>query len=180
MPRYAALLRAVNVGGTGKIAMADLRELAEDLGLDDVRTALQSGNLVFRSEARKSAELESTLSAELERRHGVRSEVMIRSAKDWEAVIAANPFPNETARDPGRVIVLFLKTAASASAVAALQAAIKGRETVRGSGRQVYAYYPDGSGTSKLTVPVIEKTLGTRATGRNWNTVQKIAALLRA
>jgi uncharacterized protein (DUF1697 family) len=180
MPRCAALLRAVNVGGTGKIAMADLRALAEELGLQRVQTVLQSGNLVFDAPARGSGDLETTLSAELERRHGVRSEVMVRTAKDWDAVVAANPFPDETVRDPGRVIVLFLKAAAGATAVAALQAAIKGRETVRGSGRAVYAYYPDGSGTSKLTVPVIEKALGTRATGRNWNTVQKIAALLRA
>ena len=104
---------------------------------------------------------------------------MIRTGKEWDAAIARNPFADEAERDPGHLIVLFLTASATAPKVAALQAAIKGRETVRGAGREVYAYYPDGVGTSKLTVPVIEKALGTRATGRNWNTVLKIGALAR-
>ena len=91
--------------------------------------------------------------------------------------IADNPFPREAERDPGHLLAYFLKGTAQAEHVEALQAAIKGREIVRGEGRQAYIFYPDGIGRSKLTVALIEKKLGTRATGRNWNTVLKLGAL---
>jgi uncharacterized protein (DUF1697 family) len=179
MPVYIALLRGVNVGGRAKVAMSDLRALLTELGFEDARSLLQSGNLVFRGAARKAAEIEASLFSALQRRLGLRSDVMIRTAHDWDGIVAGNPFPDETQRDPAHVVVLFLTLAASAAAVAALQGAIAGREIVRGSGRQIYAYYPDGIGRSKLTLPAIEAALGTRATGRNWNTVLKIAALAR-
>jgi uncharacterized protein (DUF1697 family) len=177
MPVYIALLRGVNVGGHAKVAMSDLRALLTALGFDDPRSLLNSGNLVFRGAARKPPELERALSSALQGRLGLRSDVMIRTVQDWEGVVAGNVFPAEAERDPGHLIALFLSGTASAAAVAALQGAITGREIVRGSGRQIYAYYPDGVGRSKLTLSAIEAVLGTRATGRNWNTVLKIAAL---
>jgi uncharacterized protein (DUF1697 family) len=180
MPVYIALLRGVNVGGRAKVAMSDLRTLLTELGFDDARSLLQSGNLVFRGAARKPAELERALAAAVQSRLGMRSDVMVRTVPDWDGIVAGNPFPDEAERDPSHVLVLFLTGSASAEAVAALQGAIAGREIVRGSGRQIYAYYPDGIGRSKLTLPAIEAALGTRATGRNWNTVLKIAALAGA
>ena len=177
MPTYIALLRGVNVGGHTKVAMSDLRDLLTELGFDDPRSLLNSGNLVFRGAARKPPQLERSLSSALQGRLGVTSDVLIRTVPDWDAVVAGNLFPDEAARDPGHLHVLFLNGTVSAAAVAALQGAIAGREIVRGSGRHIYAYYPDGAGRSKLTLPAIEKALGTRATGRNWNTVLKIAAM---
>ena len=177
MPVYIALLRGVNVGGRAKVAMSDLRALLAELGFEDARTLLNSGNLVFRGAARKPPELERALSAAIQGRLGLRSDVMIRTVQEWDGVVSGNVFPDEAQRDPGHLIVLFLTRTASAAAVAALQGAIAGREIVRGSGRQIYAYYPDGVGRSKLTLPAIEAALGTRATGRNWNTVLKIADL---
>ena len=173
---HIALLRGVNLGGHRAVAMADLRELATALGFSEVRTLLNSGNLVFESDAKSSADLEALLEAEAEQRLGLATDFHVRSAQEWRAIIAKNPFPGETKRDPARVIVFCLKTAPGAKAFAALQAAIKGPERVVGVGRHAYIYYPDGQGRSKLTVAMIDKAIGA-GTGRNWNTVTKLAAL---
>ena len=158
--------------------MADLRELATDLGLADAKTILQSGNLVF-SDPRKSGDLERLLEAEIEKRLGLRTDFFVRTAAEWKALIAHNPFPEEAKRDPSHLVVMCLKDAPDAKDVAELQAAIKDREVVRAVGRQAYLVYPDGIGRSRLTIALIEKKLGTRGTGRNWNTVLKLAALAK-
>jgi uncharacterized protein (DUF1697 family) len=171
---YVALLRAVNVAGRNRVSMADLRALVSGLGMEDPRTLLQSGNLVFRSgigsRARITALLEEAAAAEL----GLSTDFLVRTAADWKDIIAENPFPEEASRDPGHLIAMFLKAAPSADRVAALQAAIKGREIVRAVRETAFITYPNGIGRSKLTVAVIERMLGTRGTGRNWNTVLKL------
>jgi uncharacterized protein (DUF1697 family) len=172
-----ALLRAVNLGPHGKIAMSDLRALMTDLGLQDGQTLLQSGNLIFRGGARAGAALERQLEGETKKRFGLTTDFFVRDAAEWKEVVAANPFPQEARDDPSHLVTIFLKEPVKAAAVAALQSAIVGREVVRGEGRQVYVTYPDGIGNSKLTNTVIEKKLGTRGTGRNWNTVLKLQAL---
>ena len=175
-----ALLRAVNLPSHNKAGMAELRKLFADLGFEDVQSLLQSGNLVFRSDARTSAQLEGLLEAEAKKRLGLETDFFVRTAAEWKAVIAGNPFPEEAERDPGHLIVLFLKAEPDAKDVAALQAAIKGREVVRAKGRHAYIVYPDGVGRSRLTNVMIEKKLGTRGTGRNWNTVLKLGASVTA
>ncbi len=172
-----ALLRAVNLPGHQPVAMAGLRELPTGLGLADARTLLQSGNLVFRSAGRAPAQLETLLEAEAEKRLGLRTDFFVRTAKEWQALVAANPFPAEAQDDPGHLLVVFLKDAPTPAAVEALRAAIVGRERVEAVGRQAYFVYPDGVGRSRLTTALIEKKLGTRGTGRNWNTVLKLHAL---
>jgi uncharacterized protein (DUF1697 family) len=177
MTTHIALLRGINVGGNKKVAMADLREMLNALGFADPRSLLQSGNLVFRSDALTGADLERLLDAETEKRFGLKTEFFVRTAKEWKAVVESNPFPDEAERDPSHLVVLCLKDAPDARSVGALQAAITGREIVRAVGRQAYITYPDGIGDSKLTINVIEKKLGTRGTGRNWNTVLKLGVL---
>jgi uncharacterized protein (DUF1697 family) len=173
---HIALLRGVNLGGHRAVAMADLRELATALGFGEVRTLLNSGNLVFEAGAHTSAKLEALLEGEAEQRLGLRTDFHVRSAAEWRAMIAKNPFPAEAKRDPARLIMFCLKTAPGAKAFAALQATIKGPERVLGYGRHAYIYYPDGQGRSTLTVGIIDKALN-KGTGRNWNTVLKLAAL---
>jgi uncharacterized protein (DUF1697 family) len=173
-----ALLRAVNVAGHKPVAMADLRALLSRLGFTDVRSLLQSGNLVFRTAARPTGPLERLLEGEAEERLGLATDFFVRTAEEWKALIAGNPFRDQARRDPGHLLVQFLKDAPSAPGAAALQDAITGREIVKVKGRHVYAVYPDGVGRSRLTNAVIEKQLGTRATGRNWNTVAKLASLV--
>jgi uncharacterized protein (DUF1697 family) len=176
---YVALFRGINVGGKNAIAMADLRALCEDLGLADPRTLLQSGNLVVRTGVARS-HVGSMLEAETEKRFGVTVAVVLRSAEEWHALIAANPFPAEAASDPAHVVVMCCKSVPDARALEALEAAIAGRERVRVVGADVYITYPDGIGDSRLTNAVIERQLATSGTARNWNTVTKIARLLDA
>ncbi|HUN48075.1 MAG TPA: DUF1697 domain-containing protein [Stellaceae bacterium] len=179
MTIHIALLRAVNVSGRS-IAMAALRAMAEDLGFAGARTLLQSGNLVLDGGGRRGAALEKLLEAETEKRFKLRTDYLVRSAREWRAIVAANPFPKEAKEDPGHLVVMPLKAAPAKSAVAVLAAAIKGRERVRARGSELYIVYPDGIGRSKLTIAGIEKTLATRGTGRNWNTVLKLAAAVES
>jgi uncharacterized protein (DUF1697 family) len=158
--------------------MRDLCQLCTDAGLEDVRSLLQSGNVVFRSAHGTTEKLERLLEKAAQRELGLTTAVMVRTCAEWEAMIAANPFPGEAARDPGHLLALSLKNPPVVTAVAALQRAITGREVVRAKGSTLYAVYPDGIGRSKLTNVLMEKHLGVSMTGRNWNTVLKIAAAM--
>ncbi len=178
MARFAVLLRGINVGGHNKVPMSELRRLIEAAGGRDVVTLLQSGNALFSAPAGAGAALRRKLERALAADLGVEADCIMRSAAEWAKLVAANPFPAEARRDPGHLLAIALEAPPVARAVAALRAAIKGRETVAASGTQLYAYYPDGVGRSKLTLPLIERTLGVRGTGRNWNTVLKIGSLL--
>jgi uncharacterized protein (DUF1697 family) len=176
MAAHIALLRAVNVGGRG-LKMGDLVSFARDLGLENPRTLLQSGNLVFESPDRADAALETRLEAAAEPRFGFQTDFMVRSAAEWRALIAANPFPKAAHDDPSHLLVMPLKAAPADGALEALRAAIKGPEQVAIVGRNAYLVYPDGIGRSKLTITVIEKKLGVRGTARNWNTVLKLGEM---
>jgi uncharacterized protein (DUF1697 family) len=177
MAIHVALLRGINVGGQNLVAMADLRELLGALGFAGVQSLLQSGNLVFDGGHRTGAELERLLEVETAKRLGVAADYVVRSAAEWGTLIARNPFREEAKRAPGHLLVMFLKTAPRARDVQALQAAILGPERIRSAGKQLYVVYPEGIGRSKFTGTLIEKNLGVRGTGRNWNTVLKLAAL---
>jgi uncharacterized protein (DUF1697 family) len=177
MTTYIALLRAVNLGPHNKVGMSDLRELLAALGMKGVQTLLQSGNAVFQSDARTSAQLEPVLEGAMAKQLHVETAVIVRSHKEWKGMIANNPFPKEAKQDPSHLLALPLKESPARGAAGALQDAISGREVVRVDGRCAYIIYPDGIGRSKLTSTLIEKKLGTRATGRNWNTVMKLDAL---
>ncbi len=176
MTTYIALLRAVNLAGYQKVAMAELRQMLAGLDFSNPRSVLQSGNLLFESDEGKTADLERRLETEAARRLGLSTDFFVRTASEWRRLIDRNPFPDEARRDPAHLLVLVAKTAPTAAATRGLQAAITGREVVRADGRQIYAIYPDGIGRSKLTTGVIEKALRTRVTGRNWNTVLRLAA----
>jgi uncharacterized protein (DUF1697 family) len=178
MSSHVALLRGINVGGTKKVAMSALLGLLETLGFADGKSLLQSGNLVFRADGKKAAELERILETEAHKRLGLQTDFMVRTADEWAKILARNPFPEEAKTDPSHLVVVFLKEAPSKTAGEALRKAITGPELVRFDGRQACVTYPDGIGRSRLTNALIESKLGTRGTARNWNTVLKIAALL--
>ena len=177
MTRYVGLLRAIKLGAHNKIAMADLKALLVDLGFDDPKTLILSGNVVFGAPAQSTAKLEQLLQDATAKRLGVTTEYFVRTASEWQSAMAANPFRAEAKRDPGRVVMMCLKEAPAAASLKALQGAIKGREIVKARGPHAYFLYPDGMGRSKLTMALIEKTLATRGTARNWNTVVKLGAL---
>ncbi len=178
MTTYVALLRGINVAGRRSVAMARLRDLATDLGFQGARTLLQSGNLVFQCRRRPDGTLERVLEQEAVSRLALEVDFLVRTADEWRALVERNPFPDEAKRDPRHLVVMSLKRAIGARDVRALEAAIRGPELVRGGGRQVYIVYPAGIGRSPLTNRVIETTLGTRGTARNWSTVLKVAGLV--
>jgi uncharacterized protein (DUF1697 family) len=178
MTTYLAFLRAINVAGYKPVAMADLRGLLTHLGFEDARSLLQSGNLVFGGRARPGAQLERLLETEAKARLALETDCFVRTADEWKAVVARNPFREPARRDPAHLVVMLLKAAPAAKDVQALQAAITGPEVVRAAGRHAYIVYPNGIGRSRLTNALIEKALGTRGTGRNWNTVLKLSALV--
>jgi uncharacterized protein (DUF1697 family) len=176
--RYAALLRGINVGGNKKVPMADLRAMTARLGLDDPRTLLQSGNLVFSAKTQPMARLEALLEDATKKHIGVECSYLLRSAVEWKEIIAANPFPKQATSDPSHLAVTFCRDAPSAAALKALRAEARGEEDFKALGRELFGWYPAGMGTSKLALALSKNRLGTICTARNWNTVMKIAALL--
>lgn len=158
--------------------MTDLRVCLEGLELANPRTLLQSGNAIFGSRLSPSA-LESRLEAECRTHLSLDTAVIVRTAQEWEAIIDANPFRREAKADPSHVLVMCLKSRPTPGVESVLRTAIKGRERSHLEDREVYLVYPDGIGTSKLTMAVLEKALGVVGTARNWNTVLKVQGLLK-
>jgi uncharacterized protein (DUF1697 family) len=153
-----------------------LRALLTKLGFANAQTILQSGNLVFQSESRTGDELERVLELEARKRLKLEADFIVRTAGEWKKIVEANPFQKEAQRDPGHLLVMFFKSAVDAKSVETLQSAITGSERMSAKGREAYIVYPDGVGRSRFTHSLIEKKLGVRGTGRNWNTVLKLGS----
>ena len=167
MTVYVALLRAINVGGTGKLPMKDLAALCTDLGFGEVRTYIQSGNVVFTSRKAEEA-VRKALEAALAMALGKPADVVVRSAAEMAAVLAGNPFAKAP---PAKVGVAFLNGHLPKAALK--EVVIPGQEEVALGRREAYIHFPDGMGRSKLKLP---KAWGP-ATVRNINTVAKLAAM---
>ena len=166
MGSFVALLRAVNVGGTGKLPMSDLKALCEELGFGAIRTFIASGNVVFtsrKSEAAIKAALEKQLAAYAGKPVGV----LIRSAAEMAQVLSDNPFPQAA---PNRVMALFLDHAPPADTLAGLRG--QRDEQIQLGRREIYIHYGQGMGTSKLVIPAART-----GTARNMNTVATLAKM---
>jgi uncharacterized protein (DUF1697 family) len=179
MTGFIALLRAVNVGGTGIIRMADLKVLCEKAGFRDVTTLLQSGNVVFRATGSDKA-VARKLADAIEKSHKFRPAIMVRTADEIEAVMRHNPFKAEEKSDPSHLIVGFSIEPPAAGAAERIAAVKVNKEKLHLGPRELYIYYGTGQGTSKVTNVVLERALGTPVTARNWNTVGKLLTLARA
>ena len=180
MTIYVALLRGVNVGGNKKVSTAELRELATGLKYRNAATLLNSGNIVFEGPAKATAAMEKQFEAAAAKTLGLATEFFVRTSAEWQALAKANPLLKEAKDDPGHLLLWALKEPATPAALKALQAAIKGRESFRSGKGALYITFPDGIGSSKLTPAVIDRALGTRGTGRNWNTVLKLCAMMES
>jgi uncharacterized protein (DUF1697 family) len=166
MPCFTALLRAVNVGGTGKLPMARLKAICEAAGFARVQTYIASGNVVFESDADEAA-VKAALEAGLERFAGRKIGVVVRSAAEMAAVLADNPFPDA----PGnRVMAIFLDAPPPADALEAATGLQD--EEMRLGRREIYVHYPSGMGRSKLRIPA-----AAQGTARNMNTVAKLTEM---
>lgn len=169
MKIHIALLRGINVGGSGKLPMAELRSLCEGLGFMNVRTYIQSGNVLFESDLGEKA-LHKKLGPALQNKMKKQVPVIIRTVDEMESVIASNPFPDA---NPSQVGVMFFADKLQDDLLE--NVVIPGREKIRISGREIYIHYPDGIGRSRLKLP-LEK----QGTMRNINTVSKLAGMGRS
>lgn len=176
MARSIALLRAVNVGGR-KLPMAGLRDLCGELGWADVETYIQSGNLVFRAKGKADA-LEAELEKAIKARFGLDVPVMVRTAAQWAALAAANPFADVARDEPNRLQLLISKHPPKADAAETLMERARAGETVEAAGGGLWFHFPEGVGTSKLTPALIDKACGSPSTSRNWRTVVKLREMV--
>jgi uncharacterized protein (DUF1697 family) len=177
MAKYAVLLRAVNVGGNGKLAMTDLRRVLESAGYTDVSTYLQSGNAVITSDDDDPERVSRRIRESLRRELGMDTSVLVRTNAELATVVADNPFP-ETVAQPKLLHVVFLSAQPDPGQAAAIDPAICPPDEFAVGDRAVYLRYAVGSGRSRLAELVLRKLLRGRtevtATARNWNTVQAL------
>lgn len=176
MITYVSLFRGINVGGRQMIRMDELKALHESLELKEVVTYIQSGNVVFTSDDADAAQLARQIEEGFAQKFGFHVQVMVRTSEELREIIANNPFQNQQ-KEPKRVLVLFLATRPETTALEDLHKSYLGPEEFFLIGQELYIYYPDGMGRSKLTLPLIEKKLKTTGTGRNWNTVLQLEKL---
>jgi uncharacterized protein (DUF1697 family) len=177
MPVHVALLRGINVGGGNKIAMAELRALAEKLGWTGADTYIQSGNLVFQADGER-AEVEADLEAGIQRRFGLTIPTIVRAAAEWPVYVAANPFAEAAEIEPNRLMLLLSKQPSDPEAVTALQERARDGERLAIAGGALWIHYAGGAGNSKLSPALIDRLVGSPATARNWRTVLKLQEML--
>ena len=166
MGSFIALLRAVNVGGTGKLPMGDLKTICEELGFDAVRTYIASGNIVFTSRKAEAA-VKSALEKRLATYAGKPVGVLVRSAAEMAQVASDNPFPKAA---PNRTMAVFLDRAPPADTLASVRG--QKDEQLKLGRREIYVHYGEGMAKSKLVIPAAR--LGT---ARNINTVATLAKM---
>jgi uncharacterized protein (DUF1697 family) len=178
MARLVVLLRGINIGPRNRISMPELREALEGIGYEDVRTYLQSGNVVLTSTAsakKVARDCEGLIADHL----GLEIAVVARTRSELAKVVDRNPLAR-LAKDPKRYQVSFLETKPSAKIVRELEDVAADNEEVVSIGREIYAWHPAGVARSKLWAKLAGKNLGVTATARNWTTVTKLLELAYA
>jgi uncharacterized protein (DUF1697 family) len=177
MPVLISMLRGVNVVGHNRIKMDALRALYESLKLDTPRTFIQSGHVIFRTKLphtqKNSAALSKKIQNAIELTFGFRPEVILRTPDELRAAIAATPFPAHRNLHPGKVLVTFLTAQPPAAAHTTLLNLKGYPEEVHLKGRELYIYFPNGAGQTKLPWSKVEKLMQVNGTARNWNSVTK-------
>jgi uncharacterized protein (DUF1697 family) len=172
MGRRIVLLRGINLGPNKRVPMAELRELLSGAGFEDVRTYVQSGNVVVSSDA-GPGELEERCERLISERFGFEVPVVVRTGDELAAVVERNPL-GDVARDPKRYQVSFLGAELEEGVVERLAELAAPDERVLADGRELYAWHPDGVARSKLWAKLAGTGLGVKATARNWATVTKL------
>jgi len=176
MAPAVAFIRGINVGGKNPLPMASLRAICEGLGLRSVSTYIQSGNVVFTAPAKTIAVSSRNLAAGIEKVHGFRPGVVVRTLIEVRAALRACPFEGDAAR----VLVMFLDGEAGRGAAKAVAALCTGPERVLVARREAYLHFPEGVGASKLSMAKVEAALGTPGTSRNVRTIARVIELMEA
>ena len=176
MTTLIALLRGINILGNNKLPMKVLSALLTDMGLREVQTYIQSGNVVFRCDSRKKATLAAKITTAIKAQHGFAPHVLLLEAAELKKAMAGNPFA-EAVTIPKSLHLFFLDEAPQQANLNALNAIKTDSERYELAGKVFYLHTPDGFGTSKLAARA-EKLLGVPATARNWNTVCKLTEMI--
>ena len=177
MPAMAviiSLLRGVNVSGKNVIKMEDLRKLYASMELRDVRSYIQSGNVVFKTDERDLLALAKRIEDGIERKFKCRPDVILRTTAEMRGVVARNPFAKRRDIHPGKLLVTFLAMEPGKEAREKALEIETYLEEMKIVGREVFIYFLNGMGTSKLSWMAVVKVLKTTGTGRNWNSVTKL------
>lgn len=175
--KWAAMLRGINLGKR-TLVKADLLGAAEDAGFTEARTLLASGNLVFEAGSRKAEAIEQALHDAVKARTGISSEVLVRNHKELAAVLRANPFDDAAKERPSYMVVSFAREALPGDLPKRVAEIFDGPERLAVVGRELYVDYPNGQARSELGPALAKLKLKIAMTGRNWNTVQKLADML--
>lgn len=176
MGKIIALQRAINVGGV-KVNIAELRAMVSDLGFSEVKSYVASGNLVFDGDGRETAELEALFETEATKQLGLTTEWMCRTAAEWKAILAANPYPDFARESPSKLLVTMFKTTPDKQGLEAVRAKASFGETMELIGRELFVTFPEGAGKSKLGSAAAWKPLKSPGTSRNWNTMVKLGEM---
>lgn len=177
MTAYLALLRGINVGGHHRLKMADLKTWVNDLAITQVKTYLQSGNLLFCSDA-QPLDLQQQITDLLNARLDFQVPVLVLSHAEVRQALANSPYLSQAQAEPKSVHFCFLATAPQAPDLSVLSSRCCAGESFALHQQVLHLHYPNGSGTSKLTLPLIEKSLQSWGTARNWNSLSKIENLM--
>ena len=179
MTAFVSLFRGINVGGHHKLRMDELKDVHESLGFKDVLLYIQTGNVVFTSDDADVARLRRHIEDGFEKKFGFHVEVFVRTSAELREIIEKNPFQSQQSKESKWVVVLFLAARPEDTAQEDLLKTYVGPEELFIIGKEVYIYYPNGIGRSKLSHSFIEKKLKTVGTARNWNTILQLQQLLQ-
>ena len=168
------MLRGVNLGAHNRIKMDTLRALYTSLKLEDPQTYVQSGNVIFRTKEKPTPQLARKIQAAIESKFKFSPEIILRTADDFRAALAANPFAKRKDVEPGKLLITFLVSAPGPSAPKALDAFKDHPEELHLIGRELYIYFPNGAGRTKLPWSQVEKFLKVPGTARNLNSVRNM------
>ena len=168
------MLRGVNLGQHNRIKMDDLRALYESLRLENPQSYVQSGNVIFRTKEKNGPQLAKKIQGAIQKKFGCCPEVILRTPDEMRKAIAANPFPERTKVEPAKVLVTFLAAQPPREAEDNLEKLKGFPEELHLHGRELYIYFPNGAGRSKLPWSAVDKLLKVTGTARNWNSVQAI------
>ncbi|KQU89984.1 hypothetical protein ASD12_27685 [Mesorhizobium sp. Root102] len=177
MQTYVALLYSIILGEGRRVVMADLKAMAEQLGLKNPRTLVATGNLVFEAPATDIADLEQRLEAAFEKTFGRHVDIIVRNAQNWLTLAAGNPFPAESALVGDQVAVRVMREPAPVDAVAALQAYVAEDEKVVSVSGDIWVVFSRARPSSRLLAATNHKRMGI-GTSRNWNTVRRLAEMV--
>jgi uncharacterized protein (DUF1697 family) len=174
MPVLISMLRGVNLGPHNRIKMEDLRALYESLRFREPRTYVQSGNIVFRTKEKNATKLAQMIQEGIGKKFGFRPEVILRTIGELKQSLAANPFRTRRGIEPSKLLITFLSAEPAPEAQADIRNLKVNREELHLIGRELYIYFPDGIGKSKVPWPSVEKLLKVTGTARNLNSVVKM------